>query len=174
MLGFGSWNHFFGQQELLLVACFIWKIRFINFCKKELCMQPEKSCGAVVFRNEGNKRLYLILHYEEGHWDLPKGHVEEGESEKQTALREIREETGISGVDFIDGFRKEISYSFLRQGKRISKKVVFFLAETQEKDVALSCEHVGYEWLEYKDALKRITYGNARRVLEEAERFLPS
>ena len=55
--------------------------------------EPEKSCGAVVYRMEKGRRLYLLLHYCEGHWDLPKGHVEAGESEEQTARREISEET---------------------------------------------------------------------------------
>ena len=51
--------------------------------------EPEKSCGAVVFREENGVRLYLLLHYAEGHWDLPKGHVEKGESEEQNKLKKL-------------------------------------------------------------------------------------
>ena len=70
----------------------------------------EKSCGVVLFREEKGEYLFLILHYPGGHWDLPKGHVEEGETEHETANRELLEETGIADLEFVDGYREEISY----------------------------------------------------------------
>ena len=136
--------------------------------------KPEKSCGAAVYRVENGARLYLILHYSEGHHDLPKGHVESGESEEQTARREILEETGISQLEFSPSFRKTIAYSFKRAGKMVPKEVVFFLAKTPQKEVKLSHEHVGFAWLPYAEAIRKITYTNARRVLEEAEKHLSS
>lgn len=136
--------------------------------------KAEKSCGAAVYRLEGGARLYLILHYSEGHWDLPKGHVEEGESEEQTARRETLEETGISQLEFSPSFRKTIAYSFKRAGKDVPKEVVFFLAKTQQKEVKLSHEHVGHAWLSYREAVGKITYANARRVLSAAEKHLSS
>ena len=129
----------------------------------------EKSCGAVVYRLSGGKRLYLLLHYEEGHWDFPKGHVEEGENEEQTACREIREETGIMELEFVPDFREMIAYSFRRGGRRVPKEVVFFLARTTGEAVVLSHEHQGYVWLEYADAGKKATYKNTRILLEKAE-----
>ncbi|MCX8197635.1 MAG: bis(5'-nucleosyl)-tetraphosphatase [Candidatus Micrarchaeota archaeon] len=134
----------------------------------------EKSCGAVVFREEKGRRLYLILHYEEGHWDFPKGHVEKGESEEETAKREIFEETGISQLEFLPNYRDSIAYSFARDGKRISKEVVFFAAKTPQTQVALSSEHLGFAWLEYEEAKRRLTYKNAKQVLEKAEALLAS
>ena len=66
-------------------------------------MSYEKSCGAVVFRKyHGNIELLLIKHVVGGHWSFPKGHVEAGESERQTALREVREETGLTGIKLMD------------------------------------------------------------------------
>ena len=133
----------------------------------------EKSCGALIFRNEGGKRSYLLLHYAGGHWDFPKGHVEVGESEEQTARREIREETGISSIEFLPGFHETVSYSFRHNtGEVAQKQVAFFLAKTDEKLVRLSDEHIGFAWLSYPSARKKATYENARNLLEKAEKKL--
>ncbi|MCX8197320.1 MAG: NUDIX domain-containing protein [Candidatus Micrarchaeota archaeon] len=132
----------------------------------------EKSCGAVVFFEEEGRRLYLVLHYEEGHWDLPKGHTEEGESELETAKREIEEETGLQNLEFYEGFRKTISYFYVRKGEKIPKEVVFFLAKASQKEITLSDEHKGYAWLPFNLAKRKLTYENTRQLLEAAEAFL--
>jgi len=134
-------------------------------------MLQEKSCGMVVFREASGRRFYLLLHYEEGHWDFPKGHAEEGESETATALRELEEETGIKDVTFVP-FRERIEYFYTNKGKKIHKEVYFFLARTSASDVKLSYEHIGFEWLAYDDALGRLTFQNAKDVLIKAERAL--
>ena len=137
----------------------------------------EKSCGVVLLNSDkvlvlqyaaGQKEGYLDL---KGHWDFPKGHVDEGETEIETATRELVEETGISDVVFLEEFRKTINYTFQRGNRKIGKEVVFFIAKTIEKEVNLSHEHVDYEWLDFKSALKRLTYENARSVLKEAIDF---
>jgi len=133
----------------------------------------EKSCGALIFRLEGGKRLYLLLHYAGGHWDFPKGHVETGESEEQTAKREIQEETGITSLEFLPSFREIVSYSFRHSdGEAAHKQVAFFLAKTHEKLVHLSNEHIGFAWLPYTAARKKATYENAHTLLEKAEKRL--
>jgi len=138
----------------------------------------EKSCGAVVFREMPGKagkisHSYLLLHYSAGHWDLPKGHVEAGESEEETARREIREETGIEEIEFLPGFREEISYSRRNErGETIGKDVVFFLAKTTESAVKLSDEHTGSLWLPFSLAARKMTYENARGVLRKADKLL--
>lgn len=137
-------------------------------------MPMEKSCGIVVFREELPQRLYLLLHYEEGHWDFPKGHIEKDETEKEAAFREVYEETGIPELDFelVHGFRERIEYSFMQSGRKIDKEVFFFLGRTGTDRITLSREHVGFEWLPYEDAMRRLTYENARGVLERAEHAL--
>ena len=137
-------------------------------------MPSEKSCGIVVFREELPERFYLILHYEEGHWDFPKGHVEAGESEAEAAFREVYEETGIPQVEFelVFGFRERIQYSFVRDGQRVDKEVYFFLGRTGVSEVRLSHEHVGFEWLTYDKAMGRLTYEAARGVLAKAQEAL--
>ena len=132
---------------------------------------PEKSCGAVIFKRDDTDR-YLLLHYEGGHWDFVKGHVERNESERQTTLRETKEETGITDLHFIEGFREPISYFYRRAGKTVKKEVIFYLMETRTKEVHLSREHVGFDWLTYERAMARLTYKNARDTLQKAHQFL--
>lgn len=134
----------------------------------------EKSCGVVVFRQDPGARVYLLLHYEEGHWDFPKGHVEKGESEVQTALRELAEETGIreSGIRLVPGFRERIEYSYTYKGRHMHKEVFFFLGSATSADIRISREHIGFVWLPYGKALGRLTFENARAVLEKAKKAL--
>jgi bis(5'-nucleosidyl)-tetraphosphatase len=131
----------------------------------------EKSCGAVVFV-KNTEVNYLLMHYEAGHWDFVKGNVEQNESEKDTVIRELREETGIVDARFIEGFREKIDYFYKRQGTTIYKEVVFFLMETRTAKVKLSYEHVGYDWLPYQSAMEKLTFKNAKDVLQKTHEFL--
>ena len=134
----------------------------------------EKSCGVVLF----NEQKVLLLQYAtgqkegewdlQGHWDFPKGHVDKGETEIETATRELEEETGIKNIILLDNFRKTINYKIQKRDKKISKEVVFFIATTVETEINLSHEHVDYGWFDFTSALKQLTYDNARSVLSEA------
>ena len=73
-------------------------------------MKFEKSCGAVVYKAVSDVTLFLIEHMALGHTSLPKGHMEEGETEEETAVREIKEETNLDVV-LDTRFRHTISYS---------------------------------------------------------------
>ena len=134
-------------------------------------MTSEKSCGAVIFKRNCN-RTYLLLHYEGGHWDFVKGHVEKNESEKQTVQRETEEEAGIRGLMFIEGYRQPISYYYKRAGRTVYKQVIFYLVESKTDEVRLSKEHVGYDWLTFEKAYERLTYKNAKETLKKAHDFL--
>ncbi len=135
-------------------------------------MPVEISAGAVVYRMQQGTPLYLLLHYEAGHWDFPKGNVEKGEALEETVRREVLEETGISGLSLAADFKEEIKYFYRREGKSIFKKVIFLLGETKEERVALSYEHIGYEWLPYEKALERLTFKNAKEILKKAAEHL--
>jgi len=135
-------------------------------------MREQKSAGIVLFRNASNKNELLLLNYPQGHWDFVKGKVEEGETPHETALRETKEETGITNIEFIDGFEESVEYDFRFKKENIHKKVIFFLAKTDEKNIKLSHEHNNYLWLEYSDALKKTTFENAKNVLTKANEFL--
>ena len=135
-------------------------------------MIEETSAGIVLFRREETKNLFLLLHYPSGHWDFVKGKMEKGETIRETAIRETKEETGITGVGFLEGFEEWIEYNFQHQGELIHKKVVFFLAETNTKDVEISHEHLDYTWADYNTAMEKTTFDNAKMVLTKAQMLL--
>jgi len=137
-------------------------------------MREQKSAGIVLFRNASNKNEFLLLNYPQGHWDFIKGKVEQGETLYETASRETKEETGISDIEFIDGFEESVEYNFKFKNEDIHKIVVFFLAKTNEKKITLSHEHNDFVWLEYDDAIKKTTFRNAKNVLSKTNEFLSS
>ena len=141
-------------------------------------MTVEKSAGAIIFRKEGEKPLFLLLHYLSGsrnqkeYWDLPKGHIEKGEKPEDTVKREVKEETGLKDIKFFRGFKETIRYFFKRESKNILKFVTFYLLETKIKEVKISFEHLGFEWLPYERALARLTFKNAKDILRKANNQL--
>ena len=137
-------------------------------------MREQKSTGIVLFRNDSGKNEFLLLNYPQGHWDFVKGKVEQNETPHETAIRETKEETGITNIEFVDGFEESVEYDFRFKKEDIHKKVIFFLAKTNEKNIKLSHEHNDYLWLEYNDALKKTTFENAKNVLTKANEFLSS
>ena len=132
----------------------------------------EKSCGAVVFINNQEKTRYLLLNYAAGHWDFVKGNVETNETEKQTVTRELQEETSITDAQFIDNFRESINYFYRRQGLTVNKEVVFYIIESESEKVQLSFEHTGFVWLDFHHAIEKLTFKNAKDVLQKAHDFL--
>lgn len=135
-------------------------------------MLDEKSCGAIVYLRRSSEKLYLLLHYEAGHWDFVKGNVEVNEAEKETVVRELREETGIIDAHFVDEFREKIEYYYRRQGKTVHKEVIFYLMKTNAEAVTISFEHIGSIWLNYAQAIKKLTFKNAKLLLKQANDFL--
>jgi len=142
-------------------------------------MPVEKSAGIVIFRIEGIKPLFLLLHYEalnhraeKNYWDLPKGHLEKGETPENAAQREAEEETGIKDLVLVDDFKKTIKYFFQFKGNNIFKFVTFYLAETETKQVKISGEHIGYRWLPYEEALKELKFKNAKDILKAANDYI--
>lgn len=132
----------------------------------------ERSAGIVLFRSEGNKKLFLLLHYPSGHWDFVKGRIEKNEKQREAALRESKEETGITDIEFIDGFEEKIQYTYQYGGKRVRKEVIFFLAKTKTKDITLSDEHLDHVWLEFDDAFSKTTYQNAKDLLSKSKNLV--
>ena len=132
-------------------------------------MRHEFSAGFIsVPQNSGEGPRFLLLDYGK-HWDYPKGHLEEGETNWQAAVRELREETGIKQVDRVGKFEHPLHYFFHSAKKGyINKTVTFFLGCTKALAVKLSDEHENFAWLPYEEALERLTYKNARETLQAA------
>ena len=134
-------------------------------------MIEERSAGAVLFNETDSGKIFLLLNYPSGHWDFVKGNIEKGETLQQTVIREIREETGITEVEFIEGFEDKIEYHYQRDGDLVHKEVVFFLAKTRTADVKISYEHLGFVWLNFDNALKKLTYKNAKNIMKKIKKL---
>ncbi len=130
----------------------------------------ERSCGAVVFRGDAEARRFLLIkNKRSAHWGFPKGHVEAGETDLDTAKREVLEETGLH-IDVLDGFCERSSYTI--QG-RIDKTVLIFLATTADtKTVIQQSEIENYIWLPYDRCLATLNYENDKAILQKAQAFL--
>ena len=132
-------------------------------------MIEERSAGTILYQESPSGKIYLLLNYPSGHWDFVKGNIEKGETLKQTVLREVKEETDISDIKFVDGFEDKVEYYYQREGELVHKQVVFFLARTSTNDVKLSHEHLNFIWLRYNDAMQKLTYKTAQNLLKKVK-----
>lgn len=132
-------------------------------------MKKEKSCGAIVFRKgESGPEILLIRHVNGGHWAFPKGHVEKKETEEETALREIREETGLK-VSLDTGFREMVTYS---PKPGVIKDVIYFAAKAKKDDALPQPEEVmELCWKPAEEALALVTYDTDRDILRAFLRY---
>ena len=132
-------------------------------------MKKEKSCGAVVISEEDNQTMFLIIKQHDENWHFPKGHVEEGETEEQTAIREIKEETNID-VEIDTSFRKVITYS-PKEG--VIKDVVFFIGKATSFDIKIDPnELLDAKWVNALEAKNYFIHEDTKGVCEEALHFL--
>lgn len=132
-------------------------------------MNVEKSCGAIVFTREKDDYEFLIITHKSGHRGFPKGHVERNETEQQTALREVYEETGLK-VAIMADFRKEERY-YVK--KNVLKTVVYFLAKAFTKEVVYVLPEVeAHTWSTLQEAQALLTYESQKNFLLQADAYL--
>ena len=133
-------------------------------------MAYEKSCGALVFRkSHGNVELLLIKHLNGGYWSFPKGHVESGETEEETAIREVKEETDID-IIIDNSFREVVTYS---PKKDTMKDVVYFLARAKNFDPTPQAEEIAQvKWVEINLAHSVLTYDNDKQLVNKAKNII--
>ena len=130
-------------------------------------MQYEKSCGALVLRRDEGGKMYILMirHKAGGHRSFPKGHMERGETEYMTAVREVFEETAVQ-IRLASGFRETVHYHPM---PGVSKEVVYFLTETAQKEIkAREGEIAEVEWVPLDSAEAALTYENDKTVLRAA------
>lgn len=142
-------------------------------------MNKEFSAGAVIFKREGDKILFLVIYSKRNNiWGFPKGHLERGETEEQAALREIKEEVGLDNLQFVEGFIKKIRYETVSkrppfQGERIEKYVTYFLCETKDQDVVVDGREISdYKFLPINEAEKLVRFHNLHNILRRSYDFL--
>jgi len=130
----------------------------------------ETSCGVVLV----NCGAVLLLQYPQGHWDLPKGHVEPDDATHEaTVRRELLEETGIDDLSLHPGFTQRTVYSYRYKGRMREKEVHWYLGETDTLTVTLSHEHRGHLWLPWDQAIEFVTHDETRSVLTAALQAAP-
>ena len=130
----------------------------------------ESSCGAVVFRDiRGEVRFLLIKNRRSAHWGFPKGHIEEGETKEETALREVLEETGIH-LTIIEGYESVSRYKIKN---RIEKVVSIFVGTTKDTSTVIQQSEIeDYIWLTYDRAMNLLKFENDKTILKSAYEFL--
>lgn len=134
-------------------------------------LRYEKSCGVVVLNKEDTTIKVLLVHHQKGHWGIPKGHMEKNETEEETAVREVLEETGIF-TDIIEGFREVITYS---PYEKVSKDVVFFLGNAKNTDIKVQEEELKEViWMDLEKSPTRITYKEEKEVIKKVIKYIDS
>jgi len=130
-------------------------------------MTTEKSCGAVVFTRIRNKIFYVIIKHLNAHHGFPKGHMEPGENERATALREIYEETGLC-VTLSEEFREEISYTLPGRTNTL-KKAVYFLARFENQQINFDTNELeSAELMTFDEAISVLEHNDLKHILQKA------
>lgn len=134
-------------------------------------MRYIKSCGFIAYKQIENCNYYLIIESLNGDVGFPKGHMEEGETEIQTAIRELKEETGIE-IELFPGFRHQIEYPLFRLPNTI-KQSVYFLGKCKSDIITTQKSEVKEaSFLSYNDALESLTFDETKEILRKAEKAL--
>lgn len=134
-------------------------------------MDLQFSAGAFIYRKENGEPLFLLMVKKNGEYDLAKGHIEKGESAEMAAIREIKEETGLD-VDFIPYFTASTRYFFYERRRKVLKTVKFFLAEAKAKNVRVSYEHKGYEWVDYDSAVMKLKFKDLVGLMPRVREYI--
>lgn len=142
----------------------------VNFPDYNLVCLYESSSGAIVYREIHDAIRYLLIKNKRStHWGFPKGHIEKGETKYDAARREVLEETGLH-IKIHLGFEGISKYKI---NKKIDKKVSIFVASTEDTTTTIQEDEIeDYIWLPYQRAMKRLSFANDKKILEQAHEFL--
>lgn len=147
-------------------------------------MIREKSAGVIIYRKHPTEGLqYLLLYMGNNYWNFSKGHIEEGESETEAAVREVSEETGLHHINLVPDFRQQTHFFFKQErdgnSELIKKDFILYLAQVPHNskiDITNKIgEHEtldGYCWMDFKNACKYLKFKNLKQILEEADYFI--
>ncbi|MFA5080678.1 MAG: NUDIX domain-containing protein [Candidatus Paceibacterota bacterium] len=134
----------------------------------------EKSCGIIPIHRKRGEIYFLLIKHLIGHWGFPKGHMEDGETEQETALREFTEEVGIKNCEIVNGFKHSQTYYFYRKEGKIFKEVIFFLGIVRNiEDIKIQEEEISeFGWFTYSEVLEKISFESNKKMINNAIKFL--
>ena len=145
----------------------------------------ERSAGVIPYRTDDERgRVYLVLHSAtvrnpRAKWEFPKGGMEAGETPRDTAGREFREETSLADWSFREGFERSLSYTYIRRGRKVIKTVTYYLVEVRDvSTLARSNEHdedpFGHwcYWGTFEQVTRLLYHTKIRQVFAEADEWL--
>lgn len=138
-------------------------------------MLPKEQCYGFIVVLKGEHNMFLILERIErnGDWTFPKGHMEVGETPKETALRELEEETGIKEIEIFDLPLIHEEYEIVNNGERKQKMNDYFLGYVKDDFVTIEKEEIqSYKWVSYEDAIDSFEYERRKEVLRKAKKYL--
>jgi len=146
-----------------------------QFQPEGVMFRTDRSCGVIPVRGHGACARFLLVLSRKGHWAFPKGHADPGETDQQAALRELREETGISRVSLLPGRRFQEQYDFAdKQGRPVHKTVVYFLGFVRHvQPIRLQAQEIAdFRWCDSQEALELITFPECRGMFRSVLAFL--
>ncbi len=139
-----------------------------------MVVKKHHSIGIILFFRFPRKIKYLLLKQHQGHWGFPKGHVEKGEKYIETAVRELKEETGIKKIKLIKSkILLRDFYSYNNGKNKITKNVDYFIAESYVDIVKIdNYEIINYKWLTFEKGVERLTFSKSKKILKKANKLI--
>lgn len=136
-------------------------------------MIKETNCGAIIFRRDHDPK-YLMLYRKASslykqNWEFSKGLREPNEADIDTVKREVKEETGLKDMRFVEGFKERVSWFFKRNGETVNKESIYYLIETEQEEIILSEEHEEYKWMTFDEAMQVIKFKNLIELFKKAD-----
>lgn len=143
-------------------------------------METEQTYGVVVVLRDNHEHKFLIIQHEpeqhedeEGSWSFPKGHHEGNETPKETALREVEEETGITEVDLLDLPLIHEEYEIAREDGNVLKNNDYFIGFVKDTNVKIQAGEIrAYKWASFDEAMETFQYESRKEVLKKAKKYL--
>lgn len=136
-------------------------------------MKREFSAGGIVFKKTPNGPKFLLIKNmamrdpNKSYWGFPKGHLNEGESSKEAALREVKEEVGLE-VEIVEKVGQS-SYIFQNKGEKIFKIVSMFLMQAKEGEILIQDSEIQEaKWIEPQEVLKLLSFSNDKKLFQKA------
>lgn len=136
-------------------------------------MIKDYSFGVIPVKYLRGKLHFLLIQHNVGHWSFPKGHKENNETDIETAIRELYEETNIQSCEIIKNKSFIEHYQWKKESEMCDKKVKFFIGKIEDSTVKISKKEIqNFEWMKFEDAIKRLTHIETKELLKEIYEYL--